>query len=130
MADTQKRPLSPHLQIYRLPLPALLSITHRMTGMALSVGLFVLAAWLYAAAFSPKCFAKFHELFNTGLGRFALFGWMLAFFYHFCAGIRHLVWDTGTGLSKSAYRISNWIVIFSALLLTAGAWLYARGGLQ
>lgn len=124
MTDS-KRPLSPHLQIYRLPLPALLSITHRLTGVGLTAGLFVLAAWLWAAAFSATCFATFHEFFSTGFGRFCLFGWTLAFFYHLCAGVRHLVWDTGLGYEKAVYKVTNWIVIISALLLTAAAWLYA-----
>jgi succinate dehydrogenase / fumarate reductase cytochrome b subunit len=130
-AITQRpRPTSPHLQIYRLPLAALLSISHRMSGIALSAGLFVLAAWLWSVAFSPHCFEQFHTFFATVVGRIMLFGWSLAFFYHLCAGTRHLIWDTGTGYEKPAYAFSNWVVIAAALALTCAAWMFFAGGVR
>lgn len=131
MPDSPKplrpRPLSPHLQIYRLPLPALLSISHRMSGIALTLGIFVLVAWLWAGAFNAKCFENLRLAFTSPLGHVLLFGWMLAFFYHLCAGVRHLVWDTGAGFEKPVYRVTNWIVIVAALALTILTWLYAGG---
>ncbi|HVY12331.1 MAG TPA: succinate dehydrogenase, cytochrome b556 subunit, partial [Alphaproteobacteria bacterium] len=119
---------SPHLQIYRLPMAALLSISHRFSGLALSFGLFVLAAWLWALAFSPACYEHFHEFFAGTLGKFCLFGWTLAFFYHMCAGTRHLIWDAGRGFEKSQYKTSNWVVVIAAIVLTVLAWLYVGGG--
>jgi succinate dehydrogenase / fumarate reductase cytochrome b subunit len=126
----QARPLSPHLQVYRLPLAALLSISHRGSGIALSTGLMVLVAWLWAAAFSAKCFEGFHEFFSGTLGHIMLFGWSLAFFYHLCAGTRHLIWDTGTGFEKPIYKVTNWVVIISALVLTIGSWVLFTGGVR
>lgn len=122
-----KRPLSPHLQVYRLPMAALMSISHRASGMALTFGVFVLVAWLWAAAFSPECFAEFHKLFSTVIGKLALFGWSLAFFYHLCAGTRHLVWDAGFGYAKPTYAITNWIVLMVAVVLTLGFWVLFAG---
>jgi succinate dehydrogenase / fumarate reductase cytochrome b subunit len=118
-----KRPLSPHLQVYRLPMAALLSISHRMAGLGLSAGIFVLIFWLWSAMFSPDLFGLLKSLFSSFLGQIALFGWTLAFFYHLCAGIRHLVWDTGFGYAKPTYALTNWIVLGAAILFTSIAWL-------
>jgi succinate dehydrogenase / fumarate reductase cytochrome b subunit len=118
-----KRPLSPHLQVYRLPMAAVLSISHRMAGLALSAGIFVLALWIWSAMFSPDLFLCLKKLFASFLGQIALFGWTLAFFYHLCAGIRHLVWDTGAGFEKPVYALTNWIVLGAAFLFTTIAWI-------
>lgn len=120
-ASPRPRPLSPHLQVYRLPLSALTSIAHRLTGVALSAGAFVLALWLYAAAADAALFGALKALFATLPGKAALAGWAFALFYHLCAGVRHLIWDTGAGFEKAQFRFTNWVVIAAALVLTACA---------
>jgi succinate dehydrogenase / fumarate reductase, cytochrome b subunit len=119
------RPLSPHLQVYRLPLAALTSITHRATGVALTAGAFVLVAWLYAAASNAEYFKWWQAAFATPMGLVCVAGWSFALFYHLCTGIRHLVWDAGAGFSKGAVSLSNILVIAGALGLTAAAWFLA-----
>lgn len=116
------RPLSPHLQIYRLPLPAILSITHRMTGVILSTGTLLLAAWMVALAQGPESFAIAMMIVGHPLGQLVLFGYSAALFYHMCNGIRHLNWDRGAGLEiESVYR-SGKFVIGAAIILTAALW--------
>lgn len=116
------RPLSPHLQIYRLPLPAILSITHRMTGVILSTGTLLLAAWMVALAQGPESFAMAMMLVGHPLGQLVLFGYSAALFYHMCNGVRHLNWDRGAGLEiESVYR-SGKLVIAGAIILTAALW--------
>ena len=116
------RPLSPHLQIYRLPLPALLSITHRMTGVILSSGTLLLTIWLVALAGGPDSFAYAMMIIGHPLGQLVLFGYSAALFYHMCNGIRHLNWDRGRGLEiESVYR-SGKITIALAIGLTALLW--------
>lgn len=116
------RPLSPHLQIYRLPLPAILSITHRMTGVILSTGTLLLAAWMVALAQGPESFAIAMMIVGHPLGQLVLFGYSAALFYHMCNGIRHLNWDRGAGLEiESVYR-SGKFVIGAAVILTAALW--------
>lgn len=112
------RPLSPHLQVYRLPLSALTSIAHRASGVALTAGAFVLVAWLLVAATHEPCFDCLQTAFATPIGMLALAGWVLAFYYHLCAGIRHLVWDAGFGFAKESFRFTNWVVVGTALVLT------------
>ena len=116
------RPLSPHLQIYRLPLPALLSITHRMTGVVLSTGTVLLALWLIALAQGPETFAIAMTIISHPLGQIVLFGYSVALFYHMCNGIRHLNWDRGSGLEIEAVYRSGKITIAAAVCLTAALW--------
>ena len=89
------RPLSPHISIYRWPITMVLSIVHRATGVAMSIGLIVLAAWLINIAGGAADYAQFTDLMSTLVGRVLLIGWSFAFFFHLANGVRHLVWDAG-----------------------------------
>src|ERR1700744_4189671 len=118
------RPLSPHLQVYRLPLLAWLSVLHRATGIALSVGALYLAVWVICASASgPRAYTAFQSFNVSILGRIVLGGWLFAAFYHLCNGIRRLFWDAGYGFElKDAYR-SGWIVVAVSLIATAVSWI-------
>ena len=124
-ANRSARPLSPHLQVYRPQLTSILSITHRATGIALSVGILYLVAWLCAASSSSETYGIF-AWFNTSvIGRIFLFGWTWCLFYHLCNGIRHLFWDAGYGFDlKTAYN-SGWSVVGGSVVATVAAWLLA-----
>jgi len=116
------RPLSPHLQIYRWQLTSVLSILHRFTGIALTVGTILLVWWLLAAANGPDAFASVQWFLGSWLGLLLLFGWSVALFYHLCNGIRHLWWDTGRGRDLPAVYASGWAVLAATALLTILAW--------
>ena len=116
------RPLSPHLSIYRWPITMALSILHRMTGVAMSLGLIVLAAWLMQAAAGPEAYLGFTILMSTVIGKLLLIGWSFAFFFHAANGVRHLVWDTGRGLEKHQANRSAWFVIIFSVAVTAAFW--------
>ena len=118
-----QRPLSPHLQVYRPQLTSVLSILHRATGIALSVGALYLALWVMFAASSPATYAGFQSFNTSILGRILLGGWLFSAFYHLCNGIRHLFWDAGYGFElKDAYR-SGWIVVAVSLIATLASWI-------
>lgn len=124
------RPLSPHLQIYRLPLVALVSITHRLTGVFLGAGALVLTLWLMAVAGGPESFDQAKQWMNTwGMKTLGL-GWIGAFYYHLLNGLRHLVWDAGYGFELKTAQKSAWIPIAGSLALTVGTVLYvcSKGG--
>ena len=110
------RPLSPHLSIYRWPITMALSILHRMTGVALSLGFVVLAIWLFDIASGADAYAVFMKYADSWLG------WSLAFFYHLSNGVRHLYWDTGRGLEKEQATRSAWLTLIAAVVLTAVFW--------
>lgn len=116
------RPLSPHIQIYKMPFTAILSISHRITGVVMAAGTAVLAYWLIAAASGPDAFATAQSVLGSVPGRILLFGWSLALFYHLSNGIRHLFWDAGLGFEiRDAYR-SGYATVATALVLTVLAW--------
>lgn len=119
---TKDRPLSPHLQIYRPQMTSVLSILHRMTGAGLSVGLFMFAWWLIAAAYGPQAYAVFTDFISAWYGQVLLFGWSAAAYYHMANGIRHLIWDAGYLFKiKNAYTAGYFVLLFT-VLATAGTW--------
>jgi len=114
-----QRPLSPHLSVYKFTYTMTLSILHRITGVASSVGFLVFAWWLMALASGPNSYETAMRYLSSPLGKLLLVGFTFSFVYHFCNGIRHMVWDTGRGLERAQARRSGWFVIVAALLLTA-----------
>jgi len=114
-----QRPLSPHLGVYKFTYTMTLSILHRITGVASSVGFLVFAWWLMALASGPNSYETAMRYLSSPLGKLLLVGFTFSFVYHFCNGIRHMVWDTGRGLERAQARRSGWFVIVAALLLTA-----------
>lgn len=100
-----------------------LSILHRASGLALTLGLVVFAAWLVQAAAGPEQYQNFRALMSQPLGVALLIGWTLAFFLHLGNGIRHLIWDIGRGFEKSQANASAWFVLIFAIVLTAAFWL-------
>jgi succinate dehydrogenase / fumarate reductase, cytochrome b subunit len=123
-----ERPLSPHLQVYRWQLTSVLSILHRVTGVALSLGTILLVCWLVAAAEGPEAYAGMQGFLRSWLGLVLLFGWSVALFYHLCNGIRHLWWDTGRGLELKSVYAGGWAVLAATAGLTITAWLVGLSG--
>ena len=118
----QSRPLSPHLQVYRLELTSALSILHRMTGMFLSLGGVMLAFWLVTAAAGEAYYAWAQWFLGSWLGYALLAAWSFCLFYHLCNGIRHLFWDLGLGFELRTVYASGYVVVAASLGLTALAW--------
>jgi succinate dehydrogenase / fumarate reductase, cytochrome b subunit len=112
------RPISPHLQIYKPQLTSVLSISHRITGLALVVGTVLLVWWLLAAAAGPAAYAQAQAFIGSWLGILLLVGWTFALFFHLCNGIRHLVWDTGHGLDLATTYATGWAVVAASGVLT------------
>lgn len=118
-----RRPLSPHLQVYRWHLLMALSILHRISGVALAVGTGLLVSWLMALAAGPAAFAQAQSFLGSAAGRLILFGWTVALFYHLCNGIRHLAWDLGYGYDLATATHSGWLTVGATIGLTLFAWI-------
>ena len=118
-----KRPISPHLQIYRPQISSVLSILHRLTGAALGIGSLLLAWWLLALATGPEAFASVQYFLGSIIGRLLLLGFTWALFYHLCNGIRHLAWDTGWGFDLPTLEKTGWAVVVASFALTLVAWI-------
>jgi succinate dehydrogenase / fumarate reductase cytochrome b subunit len=115
------RPLSPHLQVYKPQLTSVLSISHRATGLALSVGMVVLVGWLLATAIGPEAYADVRGFLGSWIGIVLLVGWTFSLFFHLCNGVRHLVWDTGHGLDLPTTYATGWAVVAVSAGLTVVA---------
>lgn len=120
---TDRRPLSPHLQVYRPQLTSVLSITHRATGVALAVGTLLLVYWLVAAALGPQAYAQAQSVLGSKLGQLLMFLWTWALFYHLCNGIRHLFWDAGYGFEIPTVYKSGKAVLIASVVLTLLLWI-------
>jgi succinate dehydrogenase / fumarate reductase cytochrome b subunit len=119
-----RRPLSPHVQVYRWPVSMALSILHRITGCALGVGTLLLTWWLVSAASADDAvFDRAQWFMGSAVGLLLLFGWSLALIFHFFSGIRHLVWDAGFGFDAPAYNTSGWGVIIATGVGTVLVWI-------
>lgn len=119
------RPLSPHLQVYRLPMAAVMSILHRITGVGNVIGMLFVTWWFIAAASGPEAFAWANGFLSSWFGVLMLIGFAFSVCYHLCTGLRHLIWDAGYGFSKEDVQLSSYVVIgaaafFALVLLIVG----------
>ena len=121
----KNRPLSPHITIYKPQITSVLSITHRITGFFLSLGLIIIAIFIIFASVSNNLFNFFQEILLSNFGKLIIFMWTLSTFYHLLNGLRHLFWDLGYGFEIKNATLSGWMVISFALLfsLIAGVFL-------
>lgn len=120
MADVNRgnRPLSPHLQVYRLPLVSHISILTRITGVGLIVGLTLIVWWFVAGAYSPDYFASADALMSSWFGSLILIASLWALWFHFCNGVRHFFFDFGKGMELESVARSNYFVIGGSVVLT------------
>ena len=119
-----KRPLSPHLQIYKPQLTSMLSITHRATGIFLSFGALALCLWIFSTAINIETYNNVTILITSGFGKLVLFGLTFSLFYHLCNGIRHLFWDIGRGFELPDAYFSGWLVVGSSITFTLIVWAF------
>jgi succinate dehydrogenase / fumarate reductase cytochrome b subunit len=123
----QTRPLSPHLQVYRWQITMTMSILHRASGVALTVGALGLAWWLLALAAGGDQYAHAAALIASPLGLVLLFGFSLSMVYHLLNGLRHLMWDMGWGYEIPEVYRSGWAVAVLTVAFTAAIWFAALG---
>jgi succinate dehydrogenase cytochrome b subunit len=116
--ESVKRPLSPHLQIYKPQLTSILSITHRGTGIFLSLGALLLTCWLVGLATGETAFNNLQQYTTAWYGKILLIAFVFSFYFHLSNGIRHLFWDVGMGLEISTAYKSGYAVIAVSITLT------------
>ncbi len=126
--NNNNRPLSPHLQVYRPQITSVLSITHRITGVGLSLGVLMLTYWLYAMASGEETFINFYILMNHFIMRLFLFGMLWSLCFHLLNGVRHLCWDALIGIDMKSATRSGWFVVIASVLAATVLWLLAARG--
>jgi succinate dehydrogenase / fumarate reductase cytochrome b subunit len=122
------RPLSPHLTIYRWPVTMATSITHRATGVGLSVGAVILAWWLVSISNGPEGWQSFHALSDTSIGLLVVFGLTWSLVYHFLNGVRHLAWDLGYGYEKHLAERNSTMILVGSVVIAAAIFALAWTG--
>jgi len=128
---SKPRPLSPHLQVYKMLPNMLMSIVHRITGAALYFGTLLLAWWLIAAATGPDYYNFVSAVFGSPIGLLVLFGYSWVLFHHMLGGIRHWIWDTGRGFNLETVDRLSWGTLIGSAGLTLLTWvvgLSIKGG--
>jgi succinate dehydrogenase / fumarate reductase, cytochrome b subunit len=113
-----RRPLSPHLSVYRWQITMMMSIAHRITGVGLTLAAVLVVWWFLAAASGPEAFARANGFLTSWFGLLLLVPSLAAFWYHFLNGVRHLMWDTGHGLEIPQVYSSGYIVLGLTAALT------------
>ncbi|WP_414592794.1 succinate dehydrogenase, cytochrome b556 subunit [Ancylobacter sp. G4_0304] len=123
MAGAAQRPLSPHLQIYRPMLTMMMSIVHRITGVALYFGTALLVIWLVAVASTTTSFDAVNGLYGSWIGLIVMVGYSWALIHHLLGGLRHFVWDTGAGFGPEARELLAKLTIGGSITLTVLLWI-------
>lgn len=122
MADVNRgnRPLSPFMlgSLYRWQITSVMSVFHRISGVGLTLGALLVVWWFLAAAAGPGYFAFVDGLLTSWVGTLVMLGSLVALAYHFCNGIRHLVWDTGRGFDLDTVTRSGQIALAGTAVLT------------
>lgn len=126
--EQRKRPLSPHLQVYRLPLTAVVSIIHRMTGVLLVAGLMLFVVSLAMVQAGEGSYHIMQDFIQQPFVEIAIWLMVYALFFHLCHGIRHLVWDLGEGYDKLLMNYYIILELFASVALTFISFLFVRLG--
>jgi succinate dehydrogenase / fumarate reductase, cytochrome b subunit len=124
MTAKHSRPTSPHLQIYKLPLTGLISISHRITGVLLSAGLLLVVALFCAISQGADSYVAMQGVFNVWFVKLIYWGFIYALFFHLCHGVRHLVWDVGEGFEPDNLNKYAKLELAAAFALTLATWIF------
>ena len=126
--EQKKRPLSPHLQVYRLPLTGIVSMTHRMTGVLLTAGLMLFVVSLAIIQCGASSYNAMQDFIQQPLVEIAIWLMVYALFFHLCHGIRHLIWDLGKSYDKLLMNYYILLELFASVALTFISFLFVRMG--
>jgi succinate dehydrogenase / fumarate reductase cytochrome b subunit len=118
-----ERPLSPHLQVYSPLINMVMSIVHRITGSLLYFGTAILMVWLLCIASGEAAYETFQAISNSFIGTVVLIGYTWALIHHMLGGIRHLIWDTGSGFEIENINRLAWGTLIGSVLLTIIFWI-------
>ena len=110
--ETIKRPMSPHLQVYKISFTMMMSMMHRVSGFILYLGSFLFLAWYISIFFGQESYNFVNQLFSFSIIKFALFLFTWVFFHHLFGGIRHFIWDFGLGFDLNSIE---WLARLTAL---------------
>lgn len=123
----QERPLSPHLQVYRLPYNAKMSIMGRMVGIGLAMSVMAVLAWFVAVVWNPAFYDQSMMLLDHPFAKYVFIAWAFAIFFYLGNGVRHVLWSMGIGVNEKSGIMTGNIVLLLSVLLTFGLWQISCG---
>ena len=121
--DTIERPMSPHLQVYKISFTMIMSMMHRISGFILYLGSFLFLVWYLSIFFGQDAYNYVNQLFSLSIVKIALFLFTWIFFHHLFGGIRHFIWDTGRGFEIKTVDQLAALSLFGGIILTILYWL-------
>jgi succinate dehydrogenase / fumarate reductase, cytochrome b subunit len=124
MTSKHSRPTSPHLQIYKLPLTGLISISHRITGVLLSAGLLLVVTLFYVISQGAGAYAAMQGVVGFWPVKLIYWGFIYALYFHLCHGVRHLFWDFGEGFDPGVLDKYAKLELAAAFVLTLATWIF------
>ena len=121
-----KKPLSPHIQIYRWHISSLVSISHRITGIINIIAITFICLWSGWLILGEANYNLINFFLNSFFGKFVVLGIVWSFSFQFLSEVRHLIMDMGYGFELQTTRITGLLVIFGSFLLTVVIYLIGR----
>ena len=121
-----KKPLSPHIQIYRWHISSLVSITHRITGIINIIAITFICLWSGWLILGEENYTLISFFLDSFFGKFVVLGIVWSFSFQVLSEVRHLIMDMGYGFELQTTRITGLLVIFGSFLLTVAIYLIGR----
>ena len=121
-----KRPLSPHIQIYRWHVSSLVSISHRITGIINIIAITLICLWVSSIFISEKNYEMINILLSSKIGKFIILGLTWSFSFQILSDIRHLIMDLGYGFELKTSKITGLLVMFGSLILTVKFYIIGK----
>ena len=122
-----KKPLSPHIQIYKWHISSLVSISHRITGIINILAITLICFWIALILLGESNYELINFFLQTFIGKFILIGITWSFSFQMLSEIRHLIMDMGYGFELQTTKITGLLVIFGSIILTILIYLFGRG---
>ena len=113
-----KKPLSPHIQIYRWHISSLVSISHRITGVVNIIAITFICLWVCLLVFGDINYIKINAFLDSLIGKFVILGMTWSFSFQILSEIRHLIMDLGYGFELQTTKITGLLVIFGSVIFT------------
>ena len=121
-----KKPLSPHIQIYRWHISSLVSISHRITGIINIIGITFICFWASFLILGESNYEIIKLILNSIIGKFIILGLTWSFSFQILSEIRHLFMDLGYGFELMTTKVTGLMVIFGSILLTIVFYLIGK----
>ena len=121
-----KRPLSPHIQIYRWHVSSLVSISHRITGIINIIAITLICLWVSLIFISENNHEMINLFLSSKIGKFIILGLTWSFSFQILSEIRHLIMDLGYGFELKTSKITGLLVMFGSLILTVTFYLIGK----